>query len=357
MNKRLSYASAGVDISKGELAVQMIKEAVSSTNTPGVLGSIGGFGGLFEPNLSGYVNPVLVSSTDGVGTKAYLAARSKKYDTIGIDLVAMCVDDIAVLGATPLFLLDYLSVGSLEPDVAASIVAGITVGAKECGAALLGGEMAEHPGSMPDGFFDLAGFVVGVVEKDQIWGAHRVRDGDVLIGIDSPNLRSNGFSLARAAIFGADGDSEGDFDKASFDSIANQRCEFGQRRKLIDELLDPSIIYSPILAELSKSVEIHAAAHITGGGIPGNLNRALPAHLSAVVFLKSYEVPPIFSLIEEAGQIERAEMFKVFNMGIGMVLMVPRDDANLVIEQVAKYRRKAVVLGNVTSGDGNVVLE
>lgn len=356
MNDRLSYATSGVNIENGDHAVAKIKASVASTNIPGVLGSIGGFGGLFEPNLDGLSNPVLVSSTDGVGTKAYLAARARKYDTIGIDLVAMCVDDIAVLGAKPLFLLDYLSVGSLDPDMVATIVSGVALGAKKCGAALLGGEMAEHPGSMAPGHFDLAGFVVGVVEKDKMWGAHRVELGDVLIGIDSPNLRSNGFSLARAAIFGSSSEpnSEPDFE-VEFEKIASQRCDFGKRRKLIDELLDPSVIYSPLLLGLGSKFDIHAGAHITGGGIAGNLARILPNDKSAFVSLNAIEVPPIFDLIAKVGKIESSEMLRVFNMGIGMILAVPFEIEKELISEIRLHGRDAFVLGNVVEGDGSVI--
>ncbi len=357
MIDRLTYAGSGVDISKGEQAIEKIKSVVSETKIAGVLGSIGGFGGLFEPDFGSMSQPVLVSSTDGVGTKAYLAAQAQKYDTIGIDLVAMCVDDIAALGAKPLFLLDYLSVGKLEPDIAAEIVSGIAKGAKICGAALIGGEMAEHPGAMPDGSFDLAGFVVGVVEKDRIWGVDRVSQGDVLVGIDSPNLRSNGFSLARTAIFGKFADSHNVSQAEKFTELAYECCDFGNRRPIIEELLDPSVLYSPILLDLASKFEINAAAHITGGGIPGNLNRVLPTHLSAIILSSKIDVPPIFSLIEQRGGIEKAEMFKVFNMGVGMILVVSPDIAKDVIAQVGTHGRSATIIGSLVPGNGSVVVD
>ncbi|MDA8262266.1 MAG: phosphoribosylformylglycinamidine cyclo-ligase [Actinomycetota bacterium] len=343
----LSYAVSGVDIAEGELAVERIRRSVAATSIPGVLSSIGGFGGLFQLDTAGYREPVLVSSTDGVGTKAYLASLARRYSTIGIDLVAMCVDDIAVLGAKPLFLLDYLSVGRLESSVAADIVEGVAAGARQCGAALIGGEMAEHPGSMPDGHFDLAGFVVGVAEKSELWGPDRVSQGDIVVGIDSPNLRSNGFSLARRALFGSlsdPGASAADHER--FLELAN---EPGSRpgATILDELLDPSVLYSPVLQALAGELEIKAAAHITGGGLVSNLSRALPEGLTASIDFASWEVPGIFRVIQERGGIATGEMRRVFNMGIGMALVVGPGIAPLVLPALERMGRRGFVIGEI----------
>ncbi len=343
----LSYAASGVDIAEGELAVDRIRKSVAATSIPGVLSSIGGFGGLFQLDTAGYREPVLVSSTDGVGTKAYLASLARRYSTIGIDLVAMCVDDIAVLGAKPLFLLDYLSVGRLESSMAADLVEGVALGASQCGAALIGGEMAEHPGSMPDGHFDLAGFVVGVAEKSELWGPQRVSKGDLVVGIDSPNLRSNGFSLARRALFGSlsdPGASEADHQR--FLELANQPgSQAGV--SILDELLDPSVLYSPVLQALAGELEIKAAAHITGGGLISNLSRALPEGLAPDIDFKAWEAPGIFQIIQERGGIETAEMRRVFNMGIGMALVVTSEVASSVLPALESLGRRGYVIGEI----------
>ena len=349
LENSLSYASAGVDIAEGERAVSLIKAAVASTVTPGVLSAIGGFGGLFEMPRDGFLDPVLVSSTDGVGTKAYVAALAKRYSTIGVDLVAMCVDDIAVLGATPLFILDYLSVGQLDSSMAAEIVTGIAKGAKECGTALLGGEMAEHPGSMPPGHFDLAGFVVGVAEKSKMWGSDRVRVGDAIVGIDSPNLRSNGFSLARRALFGTRSDPGAQLiEHAELLDIGNGPGS-NPGVSLFDELLEPSIVYSPVLGALGKSFEIHAAAHVTGGGLRANLARVLPEGTRASIYRGSWDVPTIFRLIQERGSIADAEMEQVFNMGVGMALIVESGIAPAIINDLARFGRRGYLIGEIES--------
>ncbi len=343
----LSYAASGVDIEEGELAVDRIRKSVAATSIPGVLSSIGGFGGLFQLDTSAYREPVLVSSTDGVGTKAYLASLARRYSTIGIDLVAMCVDDIAVLGAKPLFLLDYLSVGRLEAPMAADLVEGIAEGVRRCGAALIGGEMAEHPGSMPDGHFDLAGFVVGVAEKSEMWGPHRVSPGDLVVAIDSPNLRSNGFSLARRALFGTlsdPGASASEHER--FLEIAGQP---GSRPgvTILDELLDPSVLYSPVLQALAGQVEVKAAAHITGGGLISNLSRVLPEGTAARIDFDSWEVPGIFGIIQERGAIDTAEMRRVFNMGVGMALVVDPREASPALEVLQGLGRRGFVIGEI----------
>ncbi|MDA8277625.1 MAG: phosphoribosylformylglycinamidine cyclo-ligase [Actinomycetota bacterium] len=354
-SKKSAYEEAGVSIDAGERAVDAIKKVVASTKIDGVVGGIGGFGGLFDLSYSAAKGTVLVSSTDGVGTKAYLASSMKRYDTIGIDLVAMCVDDITVLGAKPLFMLDYLSIGRLEPVISTQIITGIANGCKEVGAALLGGEMAEHPGSMPDGHFDLAGFVVGIVDANEIWGAHRVKLGDSLIGIGSPNLRSNGLSLARKIVFGTSEMHE--LDAASqdkFQEIAKGR--FGTST-IGETMLEPSILYYPAISKLVEAgVTIHAAAHITGGGIPGNLNRVLPPNLSAAVDTSSWTVPPIFGYLQELGGVEKGEMFRVFNMGIGMVVVVDPSEKLAVIDKLKYSGHKAYDIGSIVKGDGGVKL-
>ena len=343
----LSYAASGVDIEEGELAVERIRKSVAATSIPGVLSSIGGFGGLFQLDPAAYREPVLVSSTDGVGTKAYLASLARRYSTIGIDLVAMCVDDIAVLGAKPLFLLDYLSVGRLEASMAADLVDGIAEGARRCGAALIGGEMAEHPGSMPDGHFDLAGFVVGVAEKSEMWGPHRVSAGDLVVGIDSPNLRSNGFSLARRALFGRFSDPGAT--ASEHERFLELAAEPGSRpgATILDELLDPSVLYSPILQSLASEAEVKAAAHITGGGLMSNLSRVLPEGASARIDFDSWEVPGIFRIIQERGGIDTAEMRRVFNMGIGMTLVVGPEEAPSALRVIEGLGRRGCVIGEI----------
>ena len=354
-SKKSAYEEAGVSIDAGERAVDSIKKIVASTKIEGVVGGIGGFGGLFDLSYSSAKGSVLVSSTDGVGTKAYLASSLKKYDTIGYDLVAMCVDDITVLGAKPLFLLDYLSIGKLEPEVSTAIVTGIANACKEVGAALLGGEMAEHPGSMPDGHFDLAGFVVGIVDGDEIWGAHRVRLGDALIGIRSPNLRSNGLSLARKIVFGTS--TMHDLDSESYERFQEIAGTSFGASTIGETMLEPSVLYYPAISKVvDGGVRVHAAAHITGGGILGNLNRVLPPNLSAEVEVSSWRPPRIFSFLQERGDIELDEMFRVFNMGIGMVLVVDQSEKVAAIDALGRVGHLAYEIGSIVDGDGGVNL-
>ncbi len=355
MSEKLSYASAGVDINEGEAAVRSIKKIVEATSIDGVMSKIGGFGGLFDLSVLDMAEPVLVSSTDGVGTKAYLAGALGSYKTIGIDLVAMCVDDIAVLGARPLFLLDYLSVGKLDSNLALEIVGGIAEGAKAVGAALIGGEMAEHPGSMTDGHFDLGGFVVGVVEKSKILGSHLVRAGDSLVAIESPNLRSNGFSLARRALLGNAGDIDHGGNRDLFQTLVDAK-PFDDGRTLGQILMEPSVLYSPILQELSKTIDIHAGAHITGGGIEGNLSRVLKDGERAIVKRDSWEIPPIFSLIQRSGAIDDDEMFRVFNMGVGMVLVIDHDQRKEAIATIELLGHRAYEIGSIESAAKGVEL-
>ncbi len=339
-----TYAAAGVSIDAGEQAVERIKADVASTKRPEVLGGIGGFGGLFAL-APGYREPVLVSTTDGVGTKAMVATAAGRFDTIGLDLVAMCVDDLVCVGAEPLFFLDYVSIGKLDPDHVATLVSGIAEGCRQAGCALVGGEMAEHPGAMEPGEFDLVGFAVGVVERDAAIDGSQVVPGDVLVGIESPGLRSNGYSLARHVLFDLAGRSLSDpaWDEPGAPTVA-------------DELLRPSVIYAPAIRALLAEVEVHSIAHITGGGIGGNLDRVLSATTDAVVDRSSWEAPRIFGEIQRLGSITDAEMAKVFNLGVGMIVTVPADAASSAISALAGAGRRAMVVGEVTAGSGQVHL-
>ena len=342
-----TYAGAGVDIAAGDAAVARIGELVASTRRPEVLGGIGGFGGSFAFDPARYRAPVLVSSTDGVGTKSYVAAAAGRYDTIGIDLVAMCVDDIVCVGAEPLFLLDYVTTGKLDPDQMEQLVSGVAAGCREAGCALLGGEMAEHPGSLPPGEFDLAGFTVGVVERDSMLGEDSVVVGDVLVGLLSPGLRCNGYTLARHVLLERAG--------LRLDAPAWP----GASHTLADELLLPSVVYAPavltVLGALGAGA-VHAAAHVTGGGLPGNLGRVIPGGADAVVDRGAWDEPRIFDEIRRLGDVDEGEMARVFNLGIGMVLVVSAGDATAVVDALGAARCPAAVVGRVTEGTGRVRL-
>jgi phosphoribosylformylglycinamidine cyclo-ligase len=329
-----TYSGAGVDIAAGEAAVDRIKAKVRSTYRPEVLGDIGGFGGLVTLP-AGYRQPVLVSSTDGVGTKAMVARAAGRYDTIGIDLVAMCVDDIVCQGAEPLFFLDYISVGALDPDQIDALVTGVVEGCRQAGCALVGGEMAEHPGAMDPGEFDLVGFVVGVVERDRILTGDNARAGDVLIGLPSPGLRSNGYSLARRVLFERAGLALDD--------------ELFAGHTVADELLRPSVIYAPAVARLLGDVDVRAVAHITGGGIVGNLPRVLPAGVDAELERSAWEVPRVFTEVQRHGNISDDEMARVFNLGLGMVVVVPPDDAGRAIGVLREAGHAAAEIGRLTA--------
>jgi len=340
------YAAAGVDIAAGEEAVARIGPALRSTFGPEVLDGPGGFAGLFALRPGSWSEPVLAASTDGVGTKAVVAEATGRYGTIGIDLVAMCVDDLACTGARPLFLLDCYTTSHLEPAVAEAVVAGVAQGCREAGCALIGGEMAEHPGRA--GSFDLVGFAVGVVERAGILGPGRVRDGDALVGLASPGLRANGYSLARQVLL----------EEAGRD-LRGPAWE-GAGHSLADELLRPSVIYSPSVLALGQALpagSLHAAAHITGGGLPGNLARVLPSTCDALVQRGAWEVPRIFTEIEQAGGVDPSEMAGVFNLGIGMVLVVDAEVAGEALALLAGRGQDAVVVGRVVAGTGRVVLE
>ena len=337
-----TYAGAGVSIAAGDDAVQRIKPLVRSTYRPEVIGDIGGFGGLFDIASLGYTHPVLVSSTDGVGTKALVAMQMQRYDTIGLDLVAMCVDDLVCQGAQPLFFLDYISIGRLDPDQIEALVSGIADGCRQAGCALIGGEMAEHPGVMAEGEFDLVGFAVGVAERDALVTGRTVTPGDVLIGLPSPNLRSNGFSLARRVFF----------EVAGVD--VHDPAWPGADRSLGDELLEPSVIYAPAVLAAMRAVEVHGVAHITGGGIPGNLARVIPAEVDALVDAATWEAPRIFGELARLGSIDRHEMFRAFNCGIGMILVVPPEAVRGAVDVLASHGHAARVVGEVVRGTGAV---
>jgi phosphoribosylformylglycinamidine cyclo-ligase len=337
-----TYAGAGVDIAAGESAVDRIRALVASTARPEVLEGIGGFGGTFAFDPGRHTRPVLVSSTDGVGTKSLVAAAAGRYGTIGVDLVAMCVDDIVCVGAEPLFLLDYISTGKVDPDQMEQLVAGVADGCRQAGCALLGGEMAEHPGTLPPGEFDLAGFAVGVVERDAMLGASRVAVGDALVGLLSPGLRCNGYTLARHVLLERAG--------LRLDDPAWE----GAEHSVADELLRPSVVYAPAVLAAAGAVEVHAAAHVTGGGIPGNVVRILPANADALIERGAWDEPPVFGEIRRLGAVDDDEMARVFNLGIGMVLVVAHDDATDAVEELGKAGCPAVVIGGVVEGSGLV---
>lgn len=340
-----TYAAAGVSIEAGDEAVERIKAHVASTKRREVLGGIGGFGGLFALDTARYREPVLVASADGVGTKLEVARLAQRYDTVGIDLVAMLVDDLACLGAEPLFMLDYVAVGALDPARLEELVGGIAVGCRQANTALLGGETAEHGGVMRPDDLDVAGFVVGVVERGAELGPERVRDGDVLIGFASPGLRSNGYSLARKVLLG---------DGADLNAPAWEGADV----TLADELLRPCVIYAPTMVALVRDFgsAVHAAAHITGGGIVGNVVRILPDGLDAVIDMTSFTTPEIFFEIQRRGQVSADEMVRVFNCGLGMVVAVDAASAADVVTHANATGVEASVVGHVTSGTGQVTL-
>ena len=339
-----SYKAAGVDIEAGEAAVERIKPHVARTERSGVTGSIGGFGGMFNLAAAGHDGSMLVSSTDGVGTKALVATMTGRFDTIGIDLVAMCVDDLVCQGAEPLFFLDYVSVGSLDVDQMEALVSGVAEGCAQANCALIGGEMAEHPGVMEAGEFDLVGFSVGAVAPDRVIDGSRVEVGDVVIGIESPNLRSNGFSLARKLMFEVAGRT---IDDPAWD---------GADVTVGDALLEPSVIYTPAVLAAADAYDVRAVAHITGGGLPGNLNRVLPKTADAKVDTSTWGVPPIFTELQRIGDVATDEMFRTFNMGVGMTLVVPPADVDAVTDLLLEHGHPATQIGEITTGTGTVQL-
>ena len=347
----ISYADAGVDLDAADRSVDLIGEVVARTRRPEVLGGIGGFGGLFALDTARYREPVLVSGTDGVGTKVDLARRLGRLDTVGIDLVAMVVDDLVVTGAEPLFFNDYISVGRLDPDRVADLVRGIADGCVQAGCALVGGETAEHPGLLGEDEFDLAGFGVAVVERDAVLGSHRVAAGDVLVGMASSGLHSNGYSLVRRVV---ERGSEPGVERGSepgVDALDLQEAH-GLSRPLGEVLLEPTRIYAADCLALVEAVDVHAFCHVTGGGLPGNLPRVLPDDLGAHVDTSTWQWPEVFTWLAERGPIADDEMWRTFNCGVGMVAVVAPDDADAAVALLADRGVDAWVMGEVVPGAG-----
>jgi len=340
--KSNDYLSSGVSLDAARQVVKQIKPFSSMTRRPEVVDNFGGFAAMFDLGLSSYKDPLLVSATDGVGTKSEIARMLGRYETIGNDLVAMCVDDLVCVGAEPLFFLDYISVGHLNPKLVESLIKGIAEGCVEAGCSLIGGETAEHPGVMEDDSFDLAGFSVGAVERNKVIKGSNVESGDQIIGIESPNLRSNGFSLVRKVFLETAGKSLND------PAWEDSEITLGEK------LLEPSVIYAPTVLNVLKENEIHAIAHITGGGLPENVTRVLGEAFSAVIHQSSWEIPRIFSEIQTLGSIDDEEMFRVFNMGIGMVLIVPPNSTDRVLEELKKEKKSACVIGEIVEGSHQV---
>ncbi len=336
-----SYAAAGVDIEAGDRAVVLIKGVVGAATRPEVVGGLGGFAGLFALDVGRYAKPLLASSTDGVGTKLAIAQALDVHDTVGIDLVAMVVDDLVVCGAEPLFLQDYIACGRVVPERVAAIVAGITEGCRQAGCALIGGETAEHPDLMGPDQYDLAGTGVGVVEADALLGAHRVRAGDVLIAMGSSGLHSNGFSLVRRVLL-----------TTARLSLTSVVPELGGQRSLGEELLTPTRIYARDCLTLTSAADAHAFAHITGGGLAANLARVLPGDVDAVVERSTWKPAPVFGLVAALGGVEPLEMDRTFNQGVGMVAVVAREDADRALEVLAGPQVPAWVLGEAVPGSG-----
>lgn len=340
VSKSDSYAAAGVDVTAGYEAVNRIKPLVESTNVSGVLGGLGGFGGMFEPQIAGMKRPITVSGTDGVGTKLKLAFLMDKHDTVGIDCVAMCVNDIICAGASPMFFLDYIACGKNNPQRIEDIVSGIAEGCRQAGCALIGGETAEMPGFYPEDEYDLAGFSVGLVDYDKVIDSSNMQEGDILIGLASSGVHSNGYSLVRKVL--------------NINETYNQYnndlgCTLGE------ELLKPTRIYVRAVKRLlDLGVEIHGISHITGGGFFENVPRMMKEGLVANIQTNSFPRPVIFDILQKAGDIPTREMYNTFNMGIGMVIAVPNSCAGEALSALVKAGERAYVIGNVTSGETGV---
>ena len=337
-----SYAAAGVDITAGYRAVELMKKHIARTNIPGVVSGIGGFGGLFELDLTDIARPVLVSGTDGVGTKLKLAFLMDKHDTVGIDCVAMCVNDIVCCGAKPLTFLDYIACGKNVPEKIASIVSGVAEGCVQAGCALIGGETAEMPGFYPVDEYDLAGFSVGVVDKSKIFDPTAVKAGDALIGLPSSGVHSNGFSLVRKVF---------DVENGGLDFYCD---DLG--KTLGEALLEPTRIYVKPVLKLAESVTVKAVSHITGGGFYENIPRSLPEGLTACIDLRQIGPVPLFERIADAGRIPMRDMYNTFNMGIGMCLTVAADEADLAVEILKDCGEDARILGEIVPGEERVTL-
>ena len=337
-----SYAAAGVDIEAGYKGVQLMKKHVARTMIPGVVSGIGGFGGLFAPDLTGMKEPVLVSGTDGVGTKIRLAQLMDKHDTIGIDCVAMCVNDIICCGARPLFFLDYIAIGKNEPEKVASIVSGVAEGCVQAGCALIGGETAEHPGLMKPEDYDLAGFAVGIVDKEKMLDPSQVKTGDVILSLPSTGIHSNGFSLVRKVF---------NIEHAKLDEWSE---ELGG--ELGGVLLQPTAIYvKPVLAAI-EAAQVHGVSHITGGGFYENIPRCLPKGMTAKIDKSALWINPIFRMIQRLGNIPEHDMFNTFNMGTGMVLVVAKEDVDKAVAALNSEGEGARVIGEIVAGDAGVEL-
>ena len=336
-----AYAAAGVDITAGYKAVELMKESVQSTYTEGVLGDIGSFGGLFAPDLTGMTQPILVSGTDGVGTKLRLAFLMDKHDTVGIDCVAMCVNDIICCGAKPLFFLDYIACGKNVPEVIEQIVKGVCEGCVQAGCALIGGETAEHPGMMPADEYDLAGYCTGIVDKEKVIDNKTMQAGDVVIALPSSGVHSNGFSLVRKV-----------FDVENADLNAPVEALGG--KSLGETLLAPTVIYvKPVLA-LMKEVAVRGVSHITGGGFYENIPRCIPDGLCARIEKSRVKVLPIFRLIAEKGGVSERDMFNTYNMGVGMSVVVPAAQADRALEILRDNGVDAYVIGEITAGEEKI---
>lgn len=341
----MDYKSSGVDIEAGYKSVQLMKDAVKGTMRPEVLGGLGGFSGAFSmKTIKDMEDPVLLSGTDGCGTKVKLAFLMDKHDTIGIDAVAMCVNDVACAGGEPLFFLDYIACGKNYPEKIATIVSGVAEGCKQSGCALIGGETAEHPGLMPVDDYDLAGFSVGVCDRKDIITGEEIKEGDVLVGIASSGVHSNGFSLVRNVF---------EMTKESLDTYYDELGE-----TLGEALIRPTIIYVKALKAIKDAgIRIHGCSHITGGGFYENIPRMLPENAHAIVNKDSYEVPPIFKLLQKTGDIDEEMMYNTFNMGLGMVLSVSKEDKDSVIKAIESAGEKAFEVGYIESGDKGVTLK
>ncbi|AEH07846.1 phosphoribosylformylglycinamidine cyclo-ligase [Candidatus Protofrankia datiscae] len=344
----VSYRDAGVDIDAGDRAVALMREHVARATRPEVVGSLGGFAGLFELDVTRYRRPLLASSTDGVGTKIAIARAVGRHDTVGVDLVAMVVDDLVVCGAEPLFLLDYIACGTVVPERIAAIVAGIAQGCQQAGAALVGGETAEHPGLMGADDYDLAATGVGVVEADALLGPDRVRPGDAVVAMASSGLHSNGYSLVRHALLGPP-DPDGPGGVSAEGRAALARHEDDLDTTLGDALLVPTRIYARDCLALAEALDVHAFAHVTGGGLAANLARVLPAGLTARLDRSTWAPPPLFVLLAGRGGIPRAEMERTFNLGVGMVALLGADDAPAAVDLLAARGVPAWIVGEVTA--------
>ena len=342
--ENMTYSQAGVDITNGNKAVDMIKPIVKSTFRPEVVTDLGGFGGLFALNKDKYEEPILISGTDGVGTKLKVAFDTGVHNTIGIDAVAMCVNDVLVNGAEPLFFLDYLAVGKLEPEQVAQVVEGVAEGCRQAGCALIGGETAEMPGFYTPGEYDVAGFTVGIVDKKKMIDGSTIKEGDVVLGLPSSGLHSNGYSLARKVMF----------EKAGYkpeDKVELLGTTVGEA------MLKPTRIYvKSVLALLASGVDVHAISHITGGGFYENIPRSLPAGLCAEIAANTLRIPPIFNLIAQGGSISQHDMFNTFNMGVGMCIIVAQGDVQQALSVLYSAGEDAYVMGKIVQGSEGIVL-